>query len=331
MKIDILGVQAFISIANMGTFQRAAASLNLSQTALSHRLRKFEEDLGFQLLTRTTRKVALTPAGQFFAPKARRFMADAESALGELRAVGTRKQDVVAAGCLPTVAATVLPPILQEFATKHTSITIRIVDRIAPDLIELVRLGDVEVALTFASATVPELEFKPLIKQQFVALCPSDHPLSRRATLSASNLVEASLIRLGPNDAGRILIDDAMGRRGRRLSWSYEVQQMTTAIALVESGIGIAIVPRLSVDPEKLWNSVVIPLVDPRITGTFGLLTRRNVPLSPAADALIAAIRKKVASTWKSLMSRSDVYACRGCVRRAFSLIARRSCVGPRA
>ena len=293
MKIDMLGVQAFISVANMGNFQRAAASLNLSQTALSHRLRKFEEDLGFQLLTRTTRRVALTPAGQFFAPKAQRFMADAESCIDELRAVGTRKQNVVAAGFLPTVAATVLPPILREFCAKNT-VTVRIVDRIAPDLIELVRLGDVEVAFTFASATLPDLEFRPLIKQQFVALCPRDHVLSRRATLSASSLVGASLIRLSPNDAGRILIDDAMGRRGRRLNWSYEVQQMTTAIALVESGVGIAIVPRLSIDPEKLWNSIAIPLVDPRITGTFGLLTRRNVPLSPAADALVTVIHKKL-------------------------------------
>jgi DNA-binding transcriptional LysR family regulator len=296
MKVDMLGVQAFLSIADMGTFQRAAASLNLSQTALSHRLRKFEDDLGFQLLIRTTRKVALTPTGQFFAPKARRFLADAQSSLEELRAFGTRKQDVVAAGCLPTVAATLLPLILQEFGKKHASITIRIMDRNAPDLIELVRLGDVEVAFTVASATLPDLEFRPLIKQQFIALCPSNHSLSRRATLSASSLVGASLIRLGPNDAGRILIDDAMGRRGRRLTWSYEIQQVTTAIALVESGVGIAIVPRLSVDPEKLRNSVVIPLVDPRITGTFGLLTRKNVPLSPAADMLIAVIRKKVQS-----------------------------------
>ncbi len=76
MRIDFPGLQAFLSIAEQGSFSRAAAHLNLSQTALSHRIKKLEEDLGFQLLARTTRQVALTPAGLELLPTARRMIGE---------------------------------------------------------------------------------------------------------------------------------------------------------------------------------------------------------------------------------------------------------------
>jgi DNA-binding transcriptional LysR family regulator len=292
MKFDMLGVQAFVSIVEAGSFQRAATSLNVSQTALSHRLRKFETDLGFKLVARTTRRINLTPAGQHFVPKARRLLADAHHCIEELRAVGARRQDVVSVGCLPSVAASLLPKVLHEFNREHCSTMVRIFDRVAPDLTELLRRGEAEVAFTVASALVPELEFTPLVKQTFVALCPVGHPLSHKSFLSSAGLVGSSMIRLGPNDPARILIDQALGKQGRELTWRLEVQQMTTAIALVESGMGVAIVPRLSIEPAALANCVPVPLVRPQISTPFGIITRRNVPLSPAADALAALFRR---------------------------------------
>jgi DNA-binding transcriptional LysR family regulator len=72
MRIEVLGCQAFVSIAERGSFHAAASHLNLSQTALSHPIRKLEESLGTQLLLRTTRQVTLTPAGAALLPKARK-------------------------------------------------------------------------------------------------------------------------------------------------------------------------------------------------------------------------------------------------------------------
>ena len=71
-RIDYIGLEAFIAIAQLGTFARAADHLNLSQTALSHRIRKLEADIGMRLLLRTTREVSLTEAGQELLPVAPR-------------------------------------------------------------------------------------------------------------------------------------------------------------------------------------------------------------------------------------------------------------------
>ena len=81
MRIDFLGLEAFLSIADRGSFHRAAAHLNLSQTALSHRMKKLEDDLGLKLLARTTRQVSLTPAGLELLPKARQIMDDITASL----------------------------------------------------------------------------------------------------------------------------------------------------------------------------------------------------------------------------------------------------------
>jgi len=64
MRVDYLGLEAFVAVAELGSFSRAAQRLNLTQTALSHRIRKIEEDLGTRLLVRTSREVSLTMAGQ---------------------------------------------------------------------------------------------------------------------------------------------------------------------------------------------------------------------------------------------------------------------------
>src|SRR4051812_25278057 len=85
VRIDFLGLEAFLSIADRGSFHLAAAHLNLSQTALSHRMKKLEDDLGVKLLARTTRQVALTPAGQDLLPKARRMMDEISASFAALR------------------------------------------------------------------------------------------------------------------------------------------------------------------------------------------------------------------------------------------------------
>jgi DNA-binding transcriptional LysR family regulator len=92
MRIDFLGLHAFVAIAERGSFQLAAAHLNLSQTALSHRMRKLEDDLGVRLLSRTTREVSLTPAGLALLPKVRSMIEDLSASLAELRLNGKMRQ-----------------------------------------------------------------------------------------------------------------------------------------------------------------------------------------------------------------------------------------------
>src|SRR6478735_2897981 len=139
MRIDFLGLEAFLSIADRGSFHRAAAHLNLSQTALSHRLKKLEDDLGVKLLARTTRSVSLTPAGLELLPKARRLIEDLQASFEDLRRQGKEKQERLVVACLPTLAIHYLSRALKEFGERHPEVSVRVHDNSATEIAELVK------------------------------------------------------------------------------------------------------------------------------------------------------------------------------------------------
>ena len=292
MRFDFLGLQAFLSIAERGSFQRAAAHLNLSQTALSHRMRKLEADLGVKLLTRTTRQVSLSPAGLDLLPKARRIMADIATSLDELRQHGRASAQRIAIGCLPTIAIHYLPRLIREFSALHPGMTVKIFDNSASEIAAHVHSGAAEFGLTIVSANSWDLEIKPLLKEPFVLVCPADHPFARQKSVRWPELATTPLIRISQQTGNRALIDDALGSRRESLEWRYEVQHVATAVSMVRAGVGMTVVPRLAVDVMGTPGISAVPLERPSITRTIGILSRRGVPLSPAAEILAELIRK---------------------------------------
>jgi len=293
-RIDFLGLQAFLAIAERGSFQRAAAQLNLSQTALSHRMKKLEQDLGLKLLLRTTRQVTLTEAGAQLLPRAQAMVKELAFSFEELRQKGREKQERIAICCLPTLAVHYLPSLLREFHLNHPSVSVRIYDNSATEISELVRNGTAEFGLTLASETHPELEVKPLMKEPFVLLCPKDHKIAKGEQVDWADLAGIPLVRTSRQAGNRLLIDDALGPRRDQLDWRWEVLHIATAVGMVSAGIGLTVVPRLAVDGIDMGGLVALPLHNPGVSRTIGILSARDRPLSPTAQALRALTEKIV-------------------------------------
>src|SRR5579862_9455833 len=102
MKLDVLGLQAFIALADAGGFGRAAEALHLTQAALTRRLQNLEEALGVQLVERTTRSTALSALGRDFLPRARRLVGELATAFTEIRESGKAMRGDVTIACVPT-------------------------------------------------------------------------------------------------------------------------------------------------------------------------------------------------------------------------------------
>lgn len=296
MRIDFLGLQAFLSIAERGNFQRAAAHLNLSQAALSHRMRKFEADLGVKLLTRTTRQVKLSLAGLELLPKARRMLDEIEASLDALRQFGRHRQESVSIGCLPTIANHYLPRLLRDFSGRFPDIAVKIHDNSAAEIAELVQSGAAEFGITIVSANRADLEIKPLLKEPFVLLCPSAHDFAQQRSVNWSQLANVPLVRISPQAGNRAVIDDALGSRRDTLQWRYEVQHVATAASMVIAGLGLTVVPRLAIDIAGTPGVAAVPLRNPGIVRTLGILSKRGVPLSPPAELLAELIEARLKS-----------------------------------
>jgi DNA-binding transcriptional LysR family regulator len=288
VRIDVLGLQAFVSIAERGSFHAAASHLNLSQTALSHRIRKLEDGLGIQLLQRTTRQVSLTKAGTALLPKARRIFEELGTSLDELRLDAEEVSESVEVGCLPTIAMRTMPWVIAEFVRRHAEIRVRVHDNSAAEIADKVQSGEAEFGITIVAANRWDLDLKPVVKEPFVLICPRSSPLATSPSLSWAQLEGLPLVRISAETGNRVLIDDALGARRETLAWRYEVQRVATAVSFVRAGLGCTILPQLALDAAD--GLAAIPLRSPTVTRTLGIITRKSVALKPAARELLSLV-----------------------------------------
>jgi DNA-binding transcriptional LysR family regulator len=286
MKIDVLGVQAFVAIADHKSFRRAAGELSITQTALSRRLQNLESFLGVRLVERTTRSVALAPPGDSFLPQARRLLADLAAALTEIRETGKAQRGDVTLACVPTIGVHYLPHILQRYSAEHPQNRVKVLDHSSGAVAQAVLTREAEFGINIAETHAPTLRSIPLLQDDFVLICREDHPLARRRTLPWEKLEGHRLIFPGASSNNRPLLDHALAELAPRLTAFYEVQRSSTAVGLVAAGAGIAVAPRLAWQAGSYPGLRVVSLHTPVVRRTFSLISRKGAHLSPAAQAL---------------------------------------------
>ena len=282
MRIDIRGLEAFLWIAELGSFRRAATHLNISQTAVSHRIRKFEEMLGMPLLTRTTRNVALTKAGSEVLPVGRALIADFERQIQLIKARNVDSDDELALACIPTAAVHLLPAVFAEFTKRRPNARLQVFDKAAPEIGDMVSAGLAEFGVTLLGADRWNLSSYPLIKEEFVCVCPASHALASKKLVRWKDLENLPMVRFTMPTVNRIVMDKALEKQSFKLNWVYEVQHAMTALMLVQSGLAMAAVPKLAAQdlPPGLK---AIDLSGPKITRTIGIVCRRGERTSSLA------------------------------------------------
>ncbi len=296
MRIDFLGLQAFLSIAERGSFQKAAAHLNLSQTAISHRMRKLEDELGIKLFARTTREVTLTRAGIEFLPKAQKAIAELEQSFDELKQQGAKRRDRLDIACLPVFAVHYLPAILSRFHKTHPDVEVRIFETPSAAIAELVESGEVEFGLSVIQTNRWDLDVEPIGDVPLVLACPKTHALAKKRAVTWRGLRNTPLIRVGAKTAIRSIIDDAVGAARLTPNWQYEVQHVETAVHLVEAGLGLAVVLSVDVALHHGRGLMAVPLRSPKLVCPYGLVTRRGMPLSASAATVRGLLLEELGS-----------------------------------
>jgi len=291
MKLDTLGLEAFVAIAEQGSFQKAAGTLYITQTALTRRLQNFEAVLGVKLVERTTRSVALSRIGREFLPQARRLLSELAMALVEIRETGKAHRGEVSIACVPTVGVQYLPHIIQEYSARYPDNRIKILDHASSDVAAAVLRREAEFGINIGGHHHPELTSVALMSDRFVLICRDDYPLAKRKKLSWRQLEPFPLIFVGAASSNRPLLDSALGTRNLELRSHFEVQRSSTAVGLVAAGVAAAVVPSLAIQRGAYPSIKVIALSDPVISRTLVLVARKASHLSPAAQALYDMIR----------------------------------------
>lgn len=295
MRTDYLGLEAFVAIADLGSFKKAAAFLNLSQTALSHRIRKLETDLGTELLIRSTRGVSLTKEAQDLLPALRRSLKHLSAAYSQLAETGRKRSATLSFACLPTLAYNYLPRVLHEFSQSYPDIQVQLQDRTVARIYEMVRSGEVEFGISVVGARYWDLEIREIYSEPYVLFVRRDHPLAGRDSVSRADLAGLSFAQISTQSSNRQMVDEALGHWREQIVWRYQVQNPAMALSLVAEGAAVTVLPALMAN--LAWQDLAaLPFNDVEMKRTLGLVTRRGAALSQPGQHLVRLLTRQLAS-----------------------------------
>ncbi len=296
INFDLQQLQAFVAVAECGSFRAAADHISLSAPALSRRIDKLETILGARLFNRTTREVELTPLGRVFLDRAGAALDDLESAMLGISDIAASRSGRVTVACVPSAAIYFLPSVVRSFSERYPLIRIRVIDEAAGLVLASVVSGESDFGISFMGSQVPGVEFDPIHTDPFVLAMPRGHALAKRKTLAWSDLESERLIAVARSSGNRQLLDDALAKAGVNPSYRFEVSHIATLLGMVEAGLGMAAVPRLTLAPAHS-TLVGVALRRPAVSRVLGLTTRRGAALKAPArmfhDYLRAALKAR--------------------------------------
>jgi DNA-binding transcriptional LysR family regulator len=278
-------LNAFLTLAEQRNFTRAAALCHLSQPAFSALMRALEDALGARLFDRTTRSVELTAEGRVLVEPARRLLRDADTALADVRDHAARRRGRVAIALLPSLAAGWLPPLLARFHARYPGIELDVADVLSDACIERVRSGAADFALASTRTATPELHTEEFCRDGFHLVCPRGHPLAkRRGPLQLKDLAPHPIVQLARSSSVRQYVEAAI--YPMQLRTVIELDQLSTVAGMVRAGLGITIVPSLTLFHFADAHLATRPLHAPALVRRVYMVRRADRPLSTAAAGL---------------------------------------------
>ena len=292
MRIDIDGVQAFVLVAELGGFNRAAQQMHLTQTALTRRVQKLESFLGLKLLDRTTRRVELTSIGREFLPQAQAILKSLSAEVERIKEVSQHGRGHFSLACVPSMTSHILPDVMRRYGQKHPDNRVRLLDGSSNEVREAVLNGQAEIGIAVSGEKHELLQERLLFEDPLVFLCHAPHPLQHKKQVNWNDMREAELISVNSFMATRVVMDYQLSKRGIRLRGNYEVQHHATAINLVAAGVGAAILPSSTFRVGDRPDVCKIPIVNPAVKRKVVLLQRKGYSLSPAVQAFVDVLVK---------------------------------------
>ena len=293
--MDYRKVQLFLAAARMGNLTEAAASLEISQPALSKSIKSLEKTLGVRLLERGRFGVSVTPFGQALMQHGQVIEAEMRNALGEIQAMRGAQRGHVLMGCGPTEATRLLPLALQALAQKNPDIQVTVLYGLNEALMPWVKQGEVDFALSSvpARASDTDLTHEALLTETATVVARAGHPLTQHKVVSPAMIIQYPWVLPRQRELERLAFDDYFVSQGLE---PPAAQVETTSTVLMKSMVMQS--DALTFIPTELiyWEVRAGQLQPLQATGNqwarqVGITRRRKGSMSPASQLLLAAVK----------------------------------------
>ncbi|VCU70008.1 HTH-type transcriptional regulator GltC [Pigmentiphaga humi] len=286
MNVTLRQLRAYVEVVHCGGFTAASKRLHLTQSATSLLVRELEGQLGLQLLDRSTRKLAMTEAGQEFLQSAERILGDVELAVNHVQDRLEKRRGRLTVATTPVMAATLLPEVIASFQQAHPAISVRLADCPIDEIIRQVQDGEADFGVGVFTGIEADLQRTPLMRHALGAMIPQGWPLARRRRdIAWADLADQPMIVVPQSSGSLPQIDRVLHQSGIAAKPRFEVRYIWSALGLVEAGLGIAVVPsyaKLALRPRRARFRM---LHDPVVHRKIELVTQTGRSMSPAAEA----------------------------------------------
>ena len=261
-SLELRHLLALVTVAESGTFSRAAEQLGYTQSAVSQQIGTLERMVGTPMFERPggRRPVRLTPAGELLLSHARAVLARISSAAADLRALASGEHGELRVGTLPSIGTKILPRLLGSFRQKSPGIEIVLRESgDSADLIHAVETGDVDVTfIEIGQHETGPLHVRPILDDPMVFVAPANAPEAQRRVVSIADI--ATLPMIGTRTAGcRQIIEDAFRQAPTPPTYVFRSDDNPTIQGLIGSRLAYAVLPLLTVD-ENDPNLAIIPI-----------------------------------------------------------------------
>jgi DNA-binding transcriptional LysR family regulator len=282
MNITSRQLKAFLLTARHHSFSRAAEQLYITQSGMSTLVRELEEQLGFRLFDRTTRRVTLTEFGTRFLPIADRSLEQLENAASRIGESANAVKHRLAIGSTPLIASRLLPQAIGKYAVLNPDVHIVLHDGERARLAAMVRSGKLDVALGCFLQPLPDLRRMPLFTFSLMLIEQAARPAAEpAASLRWGDIAERKLLSSPRENPIQQIIDAQLRRFGRRERADMVFTYWETQISMVESGAGAAVIPTFAIPACRGRRVSMQPLVDPAIPIELSQLVSRGRKLRP--------------------------------------------------
>lgn len=285
--MELKQLRYFIAVAEMGSITNAAERLNLTQPALGQQIRNLEDQLGFALLRRHSRGVALTEAGL-------RFRRHAEDILERVAMAGTDMQRFssmavgrVGVGVTPSIGRWLVPALLEAASDRYPEITLQFTQGFTDQLDELFDAGALELSVSHTSLDTERHETIPLVVEEIGVIGRPSLLTGLTSPVPSSSLAALPIVLDQRSRKVRALIDTVLREEGTSLVDIVDIHAINIRRELVLQGKRCSIAPPALFEEEIRAGALVFASIDePRFTRTVHLASGRLEVLPPSEAAV---------------------------------------------
>lgn len=280
--MELRQIQYFIEVAKREHVTDAAHAMHVAQSAVSRQIFNLESELGVELFFREGRNVKLTPIGKVFLEHMKEAMQVIETAKYEVEEFLDPLRGTIRIGFPSSMANYTLPTVISAFRNEYPHVKFKLIQGPYHNLIDDVINGEIDLAvLGPVPKNVPKIKSKVLFEENLVALLPSNHYLADSDVITLHQVKEDQYILFPDGFILREIVVNACKRVGFSPTVSFEGHDIDAIKGLVSAGLGITLIPEITLIDSLPRATVKIPLAEPRVTRSVGVIISEERELLP--------------------------------------------------